>query len=65
MTGNTPAGKQVAGARNDPGTIGVNGNLWVDPAYVDPAAFDFHLSLGSPVIDKGNDSDASSIAITS
>ncbi|HEY3268261.1 MAG TPA: choice-of-anchor Q domain-containing protein [Armatimonadota bacterium] len=34
---------------------GQNGNLKADPAFVDRAALDFHLSAASPCIDSGDD----------
>ena len=36
------------------GVAGSNGNLSVDPVYVDPADMDFTLASGSPVIDAGD-----------
>ena len=33
---------------------GTNHNIWVDPAFVDPATDDFHLSPTSPLIDAGD-----------
>ena len=33
---------------------GVNGNLSVDPAFLDPAHSDYHLQARSPLIDVGN-----------
>ena len=60
--GNTPAGMQIGGARHDASTIGSNGNLNVDPRYAAPRDHDFHLTAGSPVIDKGNNTDTIPLA---
>jgi formylglycine-generating enzyme required for sulfatase activity len=62
--GNLPAGKQLGGARTDAGTIGSLGNLAVDPLYVNTAANNYHLSKGSPVIDKGSNADAIAAGIS-
>lgn len=35
------------------GNIAGNGNISIDPMFVDPATGDFHLKDGSPCIDKG------------
>lgn len=35
---------------------GLNGNISVDPLFVDPASGDYHLRVGSRVIDVGNNS---------
>jgi hypothetical protein len=63
FNGNTPAGKQVAGARIDANTIGVQGNINVNPNYVNAAASNFHLNAGSGVIDKGNSADSANLPI--
>lgn len=38
------------------GQLGVNGNLSVDPLFVDAAGGDLHLSYGSPCCDVGDES---------
>src|SRR5439155_12359609 len=63
FNGNTPAGKQVAGALSDATTIGVAGNLNVNPSYVNSAASNFHLNASSGVIDKGNNADAATLSV--
>lgn len=35
---------------------GINGNISVDPLFVDPTSGDFHLQTGSPAIDAGDSS---------
>jgi hypothetical protein len=40
-------------ANEDRFTIGEDGNVEVDPRFVDPDAGDFHLQPGSPAIDAG------------
>jgi hypothetical protein len=35
-------------------------NVWGDPAFVDPAAGDYHISLGSAAIDAGVDAGVTS-----
>jgi parallel beta-helix repeat protein len=42
---------------------GVNGNVSVDPAFVDPATGDYRLRVGSPVVDAG-DSTAADVPAT-
>jgi len=37
------------------GTIGTSGNIWGDPAFVDPDAGDYHIGLRSAAIDAGID----------
>jgi hypothetical protein len=37
-----------------PGFAGINGNLAVDPKYINPSQGDFHLQPGSPAIDAGS-----------
>jgi hypothetical protein len=34
-------------------------NVYVDPAFVDPSTWDYHLSLASPAIDQGVDAEVS------
>src|SRR5213075_211435 len=55
--GNLPAGEQLGGTRTDAGTIGLLGNIGVNPSYVNAGANNYHLSKGSPVIDKGSNTD--------
>ncbi|HKY32905.1 MAG TPA: putative metal-binding motif-containing protein, partial [Candidatus Polarisedimenticolia bacterium] len=43
---------QVAGDRTDANTIGVNGNVSLDPRFVNKAARDFHLDPNSPAVDR-------------
>jgi hypothetical protein len=43
---------QIAGDRTDANTIGVNGNFSLDPGFVNKASRNFHLSAGSPAIDR-------------
>ena len=45
------------------GHIGVNGNIWGDPLFVDPTTGDFHLQPGSPSLDAGDGTAASGLAI--
>ncbi len=40
---------------------GINGNISVDPLFVNTAGGDYHLTTGSPAIDTGSDLDAPSI----
>ncbi len=47
-----PQGKLVGGNLVDP--TGTFGNISVDPQFLNQAANDFHLPLGSPAIDTGN-----------
>ncbi|HEX4824836.1 MAG TPA: right-handed parallel beta-helix repeat-containing protein [Candidatus Polarisedimenticolaceae bacterium] len=51
--GNTPT--DIAGAKTDADYIGVNGNVSVDPLYVNRAATppDLHLQAASPVLEAG------------
>lgn len=44
----------MAYSANCANQTGINGNLSVDPQFVDPAAGDYHLRLGSPSIDAGD-----------
>lgn len=41
-----------------PDVVGIDGNVAVDPMFVNPAAGDLHLQAGSPVIDAGVPDDA-------
>jgi len=50
-----------AGACSD--QTGLNGNLSVDPLFVDPVAGDYHLGAGSPAIDVG-DNNAPDLPVT-
>jgi len=54
---NLPVGKQMGGQRSDAGTIGLLGNLGVNPAFVNAPADNYHLTSGSPVVDKGSNAD--------
>src|SRR5207244_2144133 len=65
FNGNTPAGKQVAGALSDATTIGVAGNLNVNPSYVNSAASNFHLNARSGVLAKGNSADGATLSVDS
>lgn len=56
--GNLPAGKQISGTRTDATTIGVGGNLGVNPQYRAAATHDYHLAPTSPVIEQGSNTDA-------
>jgi len=55
LHGNTP--ENVGGARNDADTVGVDGNVDVDPLYRDPTPMvrDLRLQAASPAIDTGDD----------
>ena len=37
------------------GVVGTNGNVSVDPLFVDAAQDDYHLQVGSPLIDAGDE----------
>ncbi len=49
-----PQGKLVGGNLVDP--TGTFGNISADPHFLNQAAFDFHLTPGSPAVDTGNNS---------
>jgi len=48
----------VAGDRTDADTIGVNGNISLDPRFVNKGARNFHLDPNSPAIDRATTSNA-------
>jgi hypothetical protein len=50
----TGAGQRYGGICGD--MTGINGNLSVDPVFVDPPGQDYHLSGASPLIDSGTNS---------
>lgn len=50
----TTVGGTIDGSTGAGGIIDGLGNLDLDPAFVDAAAGDFHLSMGSPMIDQGD-----------
>jgi hypothetical protein len=54
---------EVGGDKTDPDYIGLDGNISVDPLFVDttPGSEDFRLQAGSPAIDAGNNADASTL----
>jgi len=56
---NTP--QNVAGTKSDASYIGVDGNLSVDPQYVNRTGGDFHLLTTSPVIDVGENANAPAV----
>ncbi len=51
LFGNTP--DNVDGGKTDSSYIGVDGNISVDPLFVNRANGDYHLTPASPVIDVG------------
>jgi hypothetical protein len=57
-----PGGK-IGRRPHDGNTINRDGNIKVDPGFVSAAGNNFHLMSGSAVVDRGNNSDASSIAV--
>ncbi len=56
---NTP--QNVAGAKSDASYIGVDGNLSLNPQFVNSAGKDFHLLTTSPVIDVGENANAPAV----
>ena len=54
---------EVDGDKSDPDYIGMEGNISVDPLFVSttPGSEDFQVQVGSPTIDAGNNTDASTI----
>lgn len=53
---NAGAGPEYGGICTD--QTGQNGNLSADPRFVDPAAGNFHVQAGSPVVDAGRNDGA-------
>jgi hypothetical protein len=62
LWGNTPT--NVAGSKTDASYIGVNGNISVDPLYVNRNAVppDFHLLAASPVTEVGDNTAAAGLS---
>ena len=56
-----PSSKSVVSNSDIQGGYTGTGNLNQDPAFVDPASGDLHLSAGSPSIDTGDNAAATSI----
>ena len=50
----SPQGTSYAGVCPD--QTGMNGNISADPFFVNPSAGDYHLPLGSPSVDAGDNS---------
>jgi hypothetical protein len=61
LWGNTPA--NVGGSKNDASYIGINGNISLDPLYVDKNAVppNFQILAASPAVDVGDNSVAADL----
>jgi hypothetical protein len=54
IAGEITADQVMYSITSTPGFAGINGNLSVDPKFMNPGQGDFHLQPGSPAIDAGS-----------